>query len=629
MPRPVEGTSSYNPGLDGIRAVAVLGVIAYHQGWSGGGLLGVGVFFVLSGYLITDLLVSEVRRTGGLALGSFWRRRARRLLPALFTMLFVTVAWATLFDRSQLPGLRSDVLPAIFYFSNWWYIFHHVSYFARFGPPAVLGHLWSLAIEEQFYLLWPLVLLAGLRWVRDRRVIVAAILALASGSAIEMALLYHQYADPTRVYDGTDTRAFALLIGAALAFCWSRERSFTSISPGARRIIECVGGAALAGILALYWTTGQYDPFVYPGGMVLLSVLTAVLIAACVHPGSRIGRVLGVWPLRWTGERSYGLYLWQVPVIVLTTPQGASPNALRDLLQLAAIFALAALSWQYVEQPVRHGALGRITRRARELVARRQWGNLRAGPRGWAVTGGVAACGVVCVLGLSGAIPAASLPKTAVTRIVPPPHHRADPPTTVPPSVTGSTPPPPPAGQGVTAIGDSIMIDADPYLQQLLPGIVVDAQIGQQLTQVAADVGQLKAQGDVGTRLILELGTNGYYSPTQLVALLHALGPMRRIVLVNTRETRPWEQGVNQTIAQVARSYPNTTMVDWYTVSANQPQYFEPDGVHLTPTGARAYASLLARAVQPPTPVPARTTAPRGAAASSGHDPSPSPPRSS
>src|SRR5579862_82098 len=325
MPRPVEGTSPYNAGLDGIRAIAVLGVIAYHldAGWASGGLLGVGVFFVLSGYLITDLLIVQLRRHGTGSLGQFWVRRARRLLPALFLMLAVTVVWATLFDRSQLPGLRSDLAPAAFYFSNWWYIFHHVSYFAQWGPPSPLGHLWSLAIEEQFYLVWPLAVVAGLRWVRDRRVLGFGFLALAAASAVEMALLYVPYSDPTRVYDGTDTRAFELLIGAALAIAWPRARHFGPITKRARQLLEGTGVAALAGIIVMYWAVGQYDAFAYQGGMVLLSVCAAVLIAVCVHPGARVARALGVAPLRWVGERSYGIYLWSVPVIVLTTPVGA------------------------------------------------------------------------------------------------------------------------------------------------------------------------------------------------------------------------------------------------------------------------------------------------------------------
>lgn len=621
MPRPVEGHSAYSPGLDGLRAVAVLGVVAYHLdvGWASGGLLGVEVFFVLSGYLITDLLVSEIRRRSTLSLRGFWGRRARRLLPALFVMLLVTVVWATLLDRGQLPQLRADMLPAVFYFSNWWYIFDHLSYFAQYGPPSPLGHLWSLAIEEQFYLVWPLLVLVAVRKVFNKKVfkkkaLVISALVLAAASAIEMAVLYSPVTDPTRVYDGTDTRAFALLIGAALAFAWPRDRAFRPINAGQRRVLEAAGLAALAGIIVLYFETAQFDPFVYRGGMVVLSLLTAVVIAVCVHPGARFGKLLGVEPLRWIGERSYGMYLWQVPVIVLTTPYGARPSAMRAVLQVLAILGLTVLSWRYVEQPVRHGALGRLVQRVRARGATQ----LRPGAGGWALTGSAAAGGVICALGLSGAVwpptsalegmrsvlpsAATSGPGSALAR----PHtaFRPVPPRGVTsggaPTTTVTTAPPP--GQGVTAIGDSVLVDAAPYLEQMLPGIVIDAQVGQQLTQVQAQVAQLKSQGDIGNRLIIELGTNGYYSTTQLEALLRSLGPMREVVLVNTRETRPWEQAVNQTIASVAHSYPHATMVNWYGTSAAYPQYFYPDGVHLDPAGARFYASLVVQTLDADAP---------------------------
>ncbi len=634
MPRPVEGSSSYNAGLDGIRAIAVLGVIAYHLdlGWASGGLLGVGVFFVLSGYLITDLLVAAVRRRGARSFGQFWVRRARRLLPALFVMLLVTVAWATLLDRQQLPALRADVLPAVFYYSNWWYIFHHVSYFAQYGPQSPLGHLWSLAIEEQFYLIWPFVVLGALRWVRNRRLLVAGALLLALASAVEMALLFVPFTDPTRVYDGTDTRAFELLIGAALAFAWPRDKRIGTITPRARTVLDVAGGAALAGIIVMYWQTGQYDPFVYRGGMALLSVLTAVLIAVCVHPGARVGRVLGVAPLRWIGERSYGIYLWSLPVIVLTTPEGAGQSLLRDVLQVVGIIAAAALSWRYVEEPVRHGALGRLWLGFRDRWRNRQWSDLVPGTQGLAAVGVVLAGAFICSLGLSGVISGSTAPPEATRSILPPVHHVGTTTTTTtttttvatavgggppaggpgtarghgghpagaPTTTTTTTTTTLPAGTGVTVIGDSIMVDAAPYLHELLPAAVIDAQIGQQLYQVQSEVPQLKKDGDVGDELIVELGTNGYFTTTQLKALLRSLGPMRRIVLVNTRETRPWEQAVNQSIATVAHSFPNTTMVNWYALSATTPQYFYPDGVHLDPQGAKFYASLLVHALEAP-----------------------------
>src|SRR5450755_2042694 len=264
------------PGLDGLRAVAVLAVIAYHLGlgWAPGGLLGVGVFFTLSGYLITDLLLAQWAR-GGRQLGDFWLRRARRLLPGLFLMLVVVTVWVSVADRSQMPTVRGQVGAATVYVSNWWQISQHVSYFARFGPPSPLNHLWSLAVEEQFYLFWPWLLLLGVHFVRERRRPIAVrprlagvTLILALASAVEMAVLYHPTFDPSRVYDGTDTRAFALLIGAALAMVWPSRLLTTRVTAGARGILDGLGIAGLIVIALLIWRTNQYSAFPYRGGIV-------------------------------------------------------------------------------------------------------------------------------------------------------------------------------------------------------------------------------------------------------------------------------------------------------------------------------------------------------------------------
>ena len=597
MPRPVEGTSPYLPGLDGIRAIAVLSVIVFHLNfsWASGGLLGVQVFFVLSGYLITDLLVAEYRRTRGSRLAQFWIRRARRLLPALFVVLFVTVGWATLFDRSQLDALRSDLPSGIFYFSNWWFIFHHVSYFAKFGPPSPLGHLWSLSIEEQFYLFWPLLVLAAMTYLRNRRTMIILTLSAAAASAIEMAILFVPDGDPTRVYDGTDTRVFALLIGAALAMALPRHQTFAPVTVGAQRLLDTVGGVSLLGIFLMFWLTSQYDAFLYEGGMVLLALLTALLIAVTIHPASHLEAILAWEPLRWVGERSYGIYLWHYPVIVLTTPLNAPSSVMRAVLQIVATLVLAALSWRFVEQPVRHGALGRQWQRIRS----HQWTWPHLRPAGWVLAVAVSLNAVLCAVGLFGLVSAdAADPASKVTRILPVIHRP------VPGGAAGTTTPttagPPPPGQGVTAIGDSIMVDAAPYLQESLPGIAIDAQVGQQMTQVQQAVPQLKSEGAVGDRLVIELGTNGPFSTAQLTSLLDALGPSRRIVLVNTHVPRPWQQQVNASIAAVAQTYPNTVMVDWNTISANTPQYFYPDGVHLNPDGAKLYASLVVQALYQP-----------------------------
>jgi peptidoglycan/LPS O-acetylase OafA/YrhL len=370
MPEPVRTGQRYMPGLDGLRAIAVLAVIAFHEqfGWAPGGLLGVGVFFTLSGYLITDLLLGHWSARGTLALSDFWLRRARRLLPALFVMLVVVTAWVTLAARGQLPSMRPAMAAAATYSSNWFLIASHNSYFARFAPPAPLDHLWSLAVEEQFYLAWPWLLLLGLRLVPRRdgavRWLALPTLVLAAASTFAMLVLYHPGLDPTRIYEGTDTRAAGLLIGAALAMLWP-SRGRTRPGRAGRLVLDGAGIAGLIAIGLMIWRTGQYSPFIYKGGLVLLSVATAASIAASACPGALTGRLLGWAPLRWIGVRSYGIYLWHYPVIVLTTPANSSVNLVRAAAQTAASIILAALSWRYVEEPIRHGALGRAWARAR------------------------------------------------------------------------------------------------------------------------------------------------------------------------------------------------------------------------------------------------------------------------
>ncbi|MGA7398186.1 MAG: acyltransferase, partial [Solirubrobacterales bacterium] len=287
MPEPVGRTGQrYMPGLDGLRAIAVLAVIAYHLdiGWAQGGLLGVGIFFTLSGYLITDILL-EAWSNQRLKLGQFWLARARRLLPALFVMLIVVMAWVTLGDPSLLGDLRGVAISSALFTSNWWVIFQDQSYFDRFGPVSPLGHLWSLGIEEQFYLIWPWVLLLGLKFVPGKKGVAAAnpfrrvrprlaavTLVLAACSAVLMAILFEPGFDTTRVYEGTDTRAFGLLIGAALAMVWPSRRLKSGVSRRIRNLLDGAGVLSLLAILLLIWRTDQYSSFLYQGGLVLLSL---------------------------------------------------------------------------------------------------------------------------------------------------------------------------------------------------------------------------------------------------------------------------------------------------------------------------------------------------------------------
>jgi peptidoglycan/LPS O-acetylase OafA/YrhL len=398
------------PGLDGLRALAVLAVIAYHEqfSWAPGGLLGVGVFFTLSGFLITSLLVGEWAAAGRVRLGDFWLHRARRLLPALFVMLAVVTAWVTLADRARLASLRGAVGASAAYFSNWYLIARNQSYFARFAPPAPLDHLWSLAVEEQFYLLWPLLLVAGLIWLRRRGSatawLIVPTLVLTAASAFAMVRLYQPGMDPTRVYEGTDTRAFGLLIGAVLALAWpspGKRGAHTGPRTRSRVLLDAAGLAGLACIGLLIWRVGEYSAFAYRGGLVLLSVATAAVVAATAYPGSIVGLALGWGPLRWIGVRSYGIYLWHFPVIVLTSQANTKPSLALAGLQIVASILLAALSWELIEEPIRQGAIGHAWTRLRAAGWRPRLTEVTLG--GLAATAGAVGVLAVAGFGLSGA----------------------------------------------------------------------------------------------------------------------------------------------------------------------------------------------------------------------------------
>lgn len=415
MPEPVKPGRRYMPGLDGLRAIAVLAVIAYHLGfgWIPGGLLGVGLFFTLSGYLITDILLRQVA-AGRVRLGEFWLARARRLLPALFLMIVVVVAWATSIGPHQPPDFRGGAWSAVFYVNNWWQIFHDVSYFAAFETPEPLSHLWSLSVEEQFYILWPFVLVIGVVLFPDvvpktgvRVPLALATLGLALASAVLMVILYKPGIDPSRVYYGTDTRAVELLVGAAFAMVWPSRNLRARISEGARWTLDGAGVLGLAVIFLMFWRVDEFSPFLYRGGFVLLSIATVLALAPMTHPASRLALLVGARPMRWIGERSYGIYLWHFPIIILTTPAGATGvNLARAAAQVAATIGIAALSWRYVENPIRHGALGRLLRRGRDA----NWRPPRFSIRGSLIA---AACSMIAIFAIGGLAGAGTGPSRA------------------------------------------------------------------------------------------------------------------------------------------------------------------------------------------------------------------------
>jgi peptidoglycan/LPS O-acetylase OafA/YrhL/CubicO group peptidase (beta-lactamase class C family) len=351
----------YLPGLDGLRALAVVAVLLYHAELGiVGGFLGVEVFFVLSGFLITALLFAEWQQHGHIRLAAFWMRRARRLLPALILMLGGTLLLAWLLVPDELSMLRADALAALGYVMNWRLVFNQQSYFDPMIRPSLLQNLWSLAVEEQFYLLWPLLFIAGMRYL-GRFGLLIATLVLAAASVTLMAWLYQPGADPSRMYYGTDTRAAGLLIGAALALAWPLRRA-TVAELRFGWLLSGAGALALVGLLVAFVRVYEFYPWLYRGGFLIVAIGTAIMIAAVIHPRTRfLPAMLGCWPLRWIGLRSYGIYLWHWPIFMVTRPYQDVPfdGWPLLLLRLALVVGLAALSYRFVELPIRHGAIER------------------------------------------------------------------------------------------------------------------------------------------------------------------------------------------------------------------------------------------------------------------------------
>jgi peptidoglycan/LPS O-acetylase OafA/YrhL len=441
------GGITYQPALDGLRALAVAAVIAYHfgAGWASGGFLGVDAFFVLSGYLITSLLLTEWGRDGRISLAGFWVRRARRLLPALLVVLGVVALYAAaLAPASQLNTLRSDGIASLFYFANWHFVLSGQSYFDLFALPSPMRHLWSLAIEEQFYLVWPLVVLVCLRVGRGSRKVLAGVCVAGIAASVTVMAMLYEPADPSRAYYGTDARAHTLLVGAVLALVLMRRR------PARRGSVMALHTAGLVAAGACVWawaSASDQGAELYHGGSFAFSVAVAVVVASAVQPGRRsvwspLRAVLSLGALRWVGLISYGLYLWHWPatVILTETRTGVSGAAL-TVLRLTVTVVAATLSFYLVEQPIRRGAL-------------RGWRGRIAVPAGFATVGVVV---LVATVGATAATPLASVRAGQKLAAAPAPA-AAEPDSVASRSVVATGP------SRIVVVGDSV-----PYT--LLPGI--------------------------------------------------------------------------------------------------------------------------------------------------------------
>ncbi|KGJ72028.1 hypothetical protein GY21_18220 [Cryobacterium roopkundense] len=580
-------------GLDGLRAIAVIAVVIYHFFPSAlpGGFIGVDVFFVISGFLITGLLVSERTRTGRVSLRNFWQRRARRLVPPLVPLILLSCTAAWLIGGDVLVGLGAQLLGAVTFGYNWISIAGDASYFAA-DQPELFRNLWSLAVEEQFYVIWPLLLLAILL-IRSARLRLAVVALLAVASMLWMGVLYQPGADPTRVYYGSDTHSFGLFTGAALALLLRRPAGLRNELP---RLRPWLGGAALVGIGIAAAVLPEGGTETYRGGLAAVSVLTAVAIWAGVRGGG-FGRALDVAPLRYIGERSYGIYLWHWPVLVLLQvglPGPSTPLRVALIAVLATVLTLAAAgaSYRWLEQPVRRDGIRGVVGRLRTL-----WG-LHAKGR---VLVAVLAVTVLLVSGGTAAA-LATAPATATAEVeIERGQQALDEAAKAAAEAAqqaASTPAPLPGGDLITAVGDSVMLASAAELQTTFPGISIDAAVSRGMYSAAGILEELARAGTLRPIVVVGLGTNGPIKADELIEIERVIGPDRKLILVNAYADRDWTEGVNASLADFSARNRLVELANWHDAIAPHTDLLAGDGVHPGPTGSQIYADAVTTALQ-------------------------------
>jgi peptidoglycan/LPS O-acetylase OafA/YrhL len=596
----------YLPGLDGLRAIAIIGVLLYHADldWMPGGFLGVDVFFVLSGFLITSLVLEELDRSGRLNFSQFYLRRARRLLPALLLMLVIVGAACAFIYRDAARAFLGDAIASLFYVTNWWFIAQEMSYFEAIGRPQLLSHLWSLAVEEQFYLVWPAIAVLAARWWGRRGVALVAITGAVASTAW-MAILatangYPELADPSRAYFGTDAHAMGLLVGAALACVWRPGLIRADLPSGAKQAINAAGVLGVAGILAFYLWSGEFSPSLYRGGFLVLAIVVAATIAAVTHSASALGPLLGRQPLRWLGQRSYGIYLWHWPVFMVLRPGLDTPldGTVNLIVRLTVTLGIAELSFRFVEMPIRRGAIARTLKEYRAST-----GELRAKMKRIAIAAGAAA--VATLVLITALLATAPAPSTAVpadvaaaiglddggpTEVViapsPGPSAAAN------PSEAPAAEPVAVRNGSVSVIGDSVVLGARGAITAAIPGAKVDAAVARMPGAFVGPIKRLVRKNQLAPVVVVHPGTNGVLPES---ILRNILDPLRdyKVVLVNSDMPRSWRKANNATIAKVAPDYPNVTVADWYSLAKDNDSWFVSDGIHLSKEGAAQFAALI------------------------------------
>ena len=569
----------YIPAIDGLRAVAVIAVMLYHLGftWIPGGFLGVDLFFVISGYVITRLLLDSIQRSGGLDLRAFYKARIRRLFPPLVFMIFVTIIYISIWAPETMRRFVSDSPFALLGGMNWWLVFRHTDYFDTISRPPLLQHTWSLGVEAQFYLIWPLILLLVLRQFGKAKIPGAALfIAAISGIALLLVSIGVDAANASQVshvYFGTDTHSIGLFLGAALAVSWVPQNLQEQVNRRAQDFIDGIGVIGFVGLLGVFLLVNENDPTLYKLAFPLAGLFGCAILTSIVHPASRFAPILSSKVAVWIGERSYAIYLWHWVVFQLTRPAVDLEGSTWALytLRILVVFALADISLRLVELPVRSGLVEywfKGMKYRTKNVQRRQKST-------------VVASLLLLILGTSyisaNAISQSDKEMVIIKQQLEQPIQPSEPTATQ-------------AG-GLWVTGDSVILGIHYELDARSNIAIINARVGRQAPELIEVMRADKANAPDST-VIFNLGNNNKLTSDQVSAVFEEVKNQPRIIVVNTAVPRGWRDENNALIAQYAALY-GATVVDWAAISAGHPEYFAPDGVHLVPAGVRAYVDAI------------------------------------
>lgn len=603
--------SRYITGFDGLRSLAVIGVILYHllPSQMRGGFLGVPVFFVVSGYLITDLLVQEWKQNGKIRLGKFYIRRMKRLYPALVTMLIASSAYITLFQRNLLNNLRGNVVSSLLYVNNWWQIEHGLSYFDRFAGESPFTHIWSLAVEAQNYLFWPIIFILLMKLVKNRGKIYLTVSVAALISAIWMAILFTPGQDPTRVYYGTDTRLFSILMGSSLAFIWPSTRLKAQIPKQAKKVLNSIGLVSLVLLVTAFLFLNDGTTFLYYGGMFLISLVCVVLVAITAHPGASLNRWLTNPVFTWLGKRSYGIYLYQFPIMIFYEAKFNVANhlVLHTIIEIVLILLITELSYRFVERPMR-------LFNYRVLFSKLK--NWLQAPLKSKEKITLLSVLLVTLIALVGIITAPTNQVDAnqqeLQKQIEANQKEAQKTQTSTETTETSSEGPDMAekynltnrqitkaeNMPVTAFGDSVLLAGASGLKEIFPKMIIDGEVGRQVEDSPPLLQALKDKKQLEDTVLLSLGTNGSFTDEEFDQMMKVIGTKRRVFVLNVHvPTQRWQNEVNQKLSEMAEKYKNVTLIDWYDYSSSQPGWFYDDQVHPNPDGIVPYCSLIAEAL--------------------------------